>query len=197
MCDRSATTSASSDTEETATAAEVVAATPAAWVVLPGGPVVCSPEDLANVLSGTCSTADGDRPEGAGAGPVSCPLSSSDSPEEAGGERGNGDTRDLALAFDHVYDCGTKEDGVYSLPETTAILYGTVGSPSMMGFHRVLKDAAEAGAVRYVFRHALPYGNESVGGEGEKTPLQGYGVVLDVKNMEYRNLDDSSEKEVL
>lgn len=174
-------------------------ATPAAWVViLPGGYVACSPKDLASVLSGTCSTADGDRPEGAGAGAGSCSLSLSDSPETAGGERGNGDVReDLALAFDHVYHCSTMEDEGYSFPETTAILYGTVGSPSMMGFHRVLKDAAEAGEVRYVFRHALPYGTESVGGEGSKTPLQGYGVVLDVKNMEYRNLDDSSEKEVL
>lgn len=159
--------------------------------------MACSPEDLTNVLSGTCSTADGDRPEGAGAGVGSCSLSLSDSPEEAGGERGNGDARELVLAFDHVYHCSTKEDGGSSFPKTTAILYGTVGSPSMMGFHRVLKDAAEAGEVRYVFRHALPYGNESVGGEGAKTALQGYGVVLDVKNMEYRNLDDSSEKEVL
>ncbi|CAN0510552.1 unnamed protein product, partial [Scytosiphon promiscuus] len=39
-----------------------------------------------------------------------------------------------------------------------AVLYGVVGSPAMMGFHGVLKAAAEAGKVRYAFRHALPYG---------------------------------------
>ena len=85
------------------------------------------------------------------------------------------------------------------------MLYGVVGSPAMMGFHRVLKAAAEAGTVRYAFRHALPYGGEGGnGGEGVETaatamttPLQGYGVVLDVKNMEYQSFDSSdSEDEV-
>lgn len=94
-------------------------------------------------------------------------------------------------------------------PTTTAVLYGVVGSPAMMDFHRVLKAAAAAGTVRYAFRHALPHGGgEGDGGGGVETatvmattamttPLQGYGVVLDVKNMEYQSFDSSdSENEV-
>ena len=218
------------------------ATTPAAWVVLlPSGRVACSPDILADALSGTCSAAAASGGGDASGG--SCFLSSPSQgaeleDKEAGavGERGAGGRasggtaavieRDApenawasSLSFDHVYDCGGGEYGDIIPgttatstgdrnrsggrgrgvsgscdPETTAILYGTVGSPTMMEFHRVLKAAAVNGAVRYVFRHALPYGG---GGGSETTPLQGYGVVLDVKNMEYRNLDDSSEKEVL
>ncbi|CAM9879387.1 unnamed protein product, partial [Ectocarpus fasciculatus] len=74
-------------------------------------------------------------------------------------------------------------------PAATAILYGVVGSPDMMAFHRVLKAEAETGAVTYAFRHALPYGR----GDGT-TSLQGYGVVLDVKNMEYQSFDSSDSE---
>ncbi|CAN0096201.1 unnamed protein product, partial [Scytosiphon promiscuus] len=84
---------------------------------------------------------------------------------------------------------------------TTAVLYGVVGSPAMMGFHGVLKAAAEAGKVRYAFRHALPYGDvdddgAGAGGKAAETTtlLQGYGVVLDVKNMEYQNFDSSDRE---
>ncbi|CAN0427615.1 unnamed protein product, partial [Laminaria digitata] len=147
---------------------------PVAWIVLlPEGDVLCSPEELSTALWSSSSEAEA---EAAAA--------------EAGG--------DVALAFDHVYGGGGDGGGSFS-PEATAILYGVVGSPAMMGFHRVLKAAAETGTVRYVFRHALPYGvgdgdgdGGGGGGSGEATPLQGYGVVLDVKNMEYQNFDSTS-----
>ena len=112
--------------------------------------------------------------------------------KEGGAGEGRAGVDKAFLAFDHVY----RGSGSFS-PALTAILYGTVGSPAMMGFHRALKAAAETGTVRYVFRHALPYGDGSGdsgggGGGGETTPLQGYGVVLDVKNMEYQNFDSSA-----
>lgn len=122
-----------------------------------------------------------------------------------------------ALAFDHVYDASSRSrmggvgvfgggdghgDATISMPPTpttTAILYGVVGSPAMMGFHRVLKAAVEMGTVRYAFRHALPYGDdgddEMVATTTTTTPLQGYGVFLDVKNMEYQSFDSSGPED--
>lgn len=41
---------------------------------------------------------------------------------------------------------------------------------------------------RYVLRHFVP-GPEDA--RSIRTPLQGYGIYLDIKNMEYKNLDES------
>lgn len=195
---------------------------PRAWVVLlPSGDVVCSPEDLPDALSSfssseTCSASA--EAAGADGGGESCVRSSTAGSED---DRAASELRSSsnALAFDHVYagsgrgsdddddvDYGDGGEGQSSspAPEATAILYGVVGSPDMMAFHRVLKAKAETREVKYAFRHALPYGREDGGGDGDEdmaatntTPLQGYGVVLDVKNMEYQSFDSSdSEGEV-
>lgn len=166
---------------------------------------------------------------------------------------------DKAFVFDHVYPgVGTGGDsGGVANPggdshgdgpgsrTITVVLYGAIGSPAMIGFHDVLKEAVGTGCgvragvategtgeedggdgenctVRYVFRHALPYtltpasdtcargdddGDACSNGNADEsvssatrdatatkatTPLQGYGVVLDVKNMEYKNYDPSA-----
>lgn len=174
--------------------------------------------------SGTCSVA---AAAGAGAGaaageaqacrasPTTVPASDAGGrPPESGASSGG------TLAFDHVYpsrggrvggggggsggipgngygDGGGDAGPLTAQKTTTAVLYGVVGSPAMMGFHRVLKAKAEAGTVRYAFRHALPYGDGEDRGHVMETSLQGYGVVLDVKNMEYQSFDSSdSEDEV-
>lgn len=40
---------------------------------------------------------------------------------------------------------------------------------------------------RYVLRHFIPGTSEKT----TPTALQGYGIYLDIKNMEYKNIDDS------
>ncbi|CAN0515611.1 unnamed protein product, partial [Ectocarpus sp. 12 AP-2014] len=102
---------------------------------------------------------------------------------------------------DDDVDDGRDGESSSPAPQATAVLYGVVGSPDMMSFHRVLKAKAETGAVTYAFRHALPYGRGDGGGGGDDdmattntTPLQGYGVVLDVKNMEYQSFDSSDSE---
>lgn len=187
---------------------------------------MCSPKDLdLSPSSETCSAAAAGAGAGAGAaaGAQACrsappPTPASDT-DGGGGPTGSGVSSGGTLAFDHVYvgrggvgggsgqgngdGNGGGSGGGDAGPRTTAVLYGVVGSPAMMGFHRVLKEAAEAGTVTYAFRHALPYGGG--GGDGGEavetatttTPLQGYGVVLDIKNMEYQSFDSSdSEDEV-
>jgi hypothetical protein len=70
-----------------------------------------------------------------------------------------------------------------------AVLYACMGTPAFQAFHAVLSRAAAAGSVTYVLRHApvpLAGGGAVLAGSG----LAGFSVTLDVKNMEYRALDD-------
>ncbi|OQR98863.1 UDP-glucose:glycoprotein glucosyltransferase [Achlya hypogyna] len=70
------------------------------------------------------------------------------------------------------------------LAAPTVIVYGTLGTEPFQRFHRTFLVLAEAQAVRYIVRHA-PQGNV------EPVLLQGYGVSLHIKNMEYKSFDDS------
>lgn len=74
-----------------------------------------------------------------------------------------------------------------------AVLYATVGTSSFKAFHDELHQLAADGLVRYALRHTWS------GWRAEKTSdcaqeelwLQGYGVELAVKNMEYKAVDDA------
>lgn len=230
---------------------------PPAWaVVLPAGTVVCRSADLPAALLSSQTESNFETRviagrEGETAATAAGAVRTADDGEigSTAAETGNGlgasgaaacasslgnaapsSSADRLLAFDHVYP-GVDGDGTTS--EITVILYGAVGSPAMMVFHRMLKEAATAvggqaeaaeekeehgttTAVRYIFRHALPYDSTSsttttsecgngrgidccrpmmMAGDTKATgatPLQGYGVVLDVKNMEYKNYDPSA-----
>ena len=83
--------------------------------------------------------------------------------------------------FDHVHGDSAADWDV------TVVVYGTLGSPALLGLHRAVESAMGAGQrIRYVLRHVV----EESGGAGDQTPLLGYGVILDIKNMEYKALDD-------
>jgi hypothetical protein len=56
--------------------------------------------------------------------------------------------------------------------------------------HQYMVLGAELGYFRYAIRHAFP-GQTPV---SASRTLQGYGVFLDIKNMEYKNVDDSGSK---
>jgi len=86
---------------------------------------------------------------------------------------------------DHVFGSASAPAAGASAPED-ATLYGRVGTSSFWAFYDALVSAQEAGTVaRCAFRHGTP-------SRGTTTPtaLQGYGVNLDIKNMEYMNIDD-------
>lgn len=87
-------------------------------------------------------------------------------------------------AWDHIYP--GSEAFLSSVP---AILYGSLGTSSFCTFHEVLKDLAKAGKIRYSFRHAFP-GMKAI---ANTTSIQGFGVFLDIKNMEYKNVDDKDK----
>lgn len=166
---------------------------PVAWaVILPMGAVVCSPAELPEALSGTCPVAEDEPPLDADAsgnndgGGGATPIDD--------GTCWSGSSLDEVSPFDHIYPRdGWRPEGDGS-SSPTVILYGALGSPAMMAFHRELKTAAARGDLQYIFRHALPYrdAGHGTGRDRDVTTLQGYGVVLDVKNMEYKNYDSSA-----
>lgn len=88
---------------------------------------------------------------------------------------------DVEQEIDHKYPQTSP-----SPVEKTAILYGLIGTPSFYGFHTRLKERAKAGQIQYIVRH---FAKDST----LDTLLQGYGVALDIKNMEYKTIDDSKK----
>jgi len=81
------------------------------------------------------------------------------------------------LLFDHQYD---EEDG-----KPLMILYGTPGTSSFLSFHKILMSMTSE--IRYVFRQAplvSPLSTNST------STIRGWGVSMDIKNMEYKALDD-------
>jgi UDP-glucose:glycoprotein glucosyltransferase len=84
--------------------------------------------------------------------------------------------------MDHVHP-----SSVSSAP--VVVLSATAGSTRFAAFHRALLSLAAEKKAQYVLRHAPP----AVSGQGVSTytPLAGFGVALDLKNMEYITLDSS------
>lgn len=103
-----------------------------------------------------------------------------------------------AASWDHIYDpapsSSSPSSASTSSPSTylgiKAVLYGAVGSSSFCNLHKSLVPMATSGQIKYSARHAFP-GLEPV---TRDMRLQGYGVFLDIKNMEYKNFDDSKPK---
>lgn len=88
----------------------------------------------------------------------------------------------IAGVKEHVYPAGQPSHSQRSRP--VAVLYGRLGSAGFAELHAFLSKAAEEGRVVYVLRPFF---------EGNARPLtvQGYGVELAIKSMEYKAIDDS------
>ncbi len=81
------------------------------------------------------------------------------------------------FSFDHkerVYDDDDRK-------KPLVILYGTPGTPEFLSFHTKLMEMREK--IRYIFRQAPPTSETS-------SIIRGWGVTMDIKNMEYKALDD-------
>jgi UDP-glucose:glycoprotein glucosyltransferase len=88
--------------------------------------------------------------------------------------------------FDHVYPADAATPLASSAP--AVVHYGVVGSDKFRAFHALLSEKSKAGEIQYVLRHCPPV-------TGTKMPLQGWGAALDIKNMEYKTLDDSMKSD--
>lgn len=80
--------------------------------------------------------------------------------------------------------------------DIVAILYGQVGTSACALMYQSLKESN----VKFIVRHMghIPYEEEVLAGEtnsrASPTVLQGYGVRLDIRNVEYKAFDDPDEK---
>lgn len=84
--------------------------------------------------------------------------------------------------FDHIHP-GTENNAVVTT------LYGEAGSNEYNTFHRLLKDEATNGVIKYVTRHFIRHRSQT------KVRLSGYGVELHLKSTEYKAQDDSPRKD--
>ena len=144
-------------------------------VVYPSEEVICTTEQLSTLASATS------------------------------GKRDIGDVDSESRIWDHIYppvmtSTPDASDGG-NVPKV--VLYGVLGSSSFCSLHRAAVSRMQQGNLRYSARHAFPgsssrLSDNSVSGAGAGTStgqqrLQGYGVFLDLKNMEYKNIDDSDD----
>ena len=164
-----------------------------------GSTVVCNPQDLLQRLADDAVDDDSDTIR----------------------DNDNDDDDDIK-EWEHVYvsDHGldptaagrpssTVRGGRGSSRRQHVILYGAIGTPTCCTLHRELVRLVETGSIStYRFRHSLlPTTTTTTttinttineergrggGGRGRGEALQGFGVHLDIKNMEYKNVDDSS-----
>eukprot|EP00605_Chrysophyceae_sp_TOSAG23-4_P000369 GSChrysophyteH1.ASY1.ANO1.417.1 assembled CDS len=90
---------------------------------------------------------------------------------------------DKDKTWDHAYSTQISNPSAY------VVIYGTIGSPSFCTLHSSMLSKLtqrDAPSIGYSVRHAFPGQKQT-----ERTNLQGFGVYLDIKNMEYMNIDDS------
>ena len=88
------------------------------------------------------------------------------------------------LAPDHVYGGGGS-----SAP--MVVLYAPLGSAAFGAAHAVLAELSRAGVITYVYRPLWV-----AAAEAPRQTLQGYGVQLAIKNMEYKAMDDKQIKDL-
>ena len=89
--------------------------------------------------------------------------------------------------FDHVFPTGALKDGA-----PTAVLYGRIGSPEFRAFHTELSKLSKAGELAYVARHADCGCSAAACADSATFNVQGFGVELAIKSVEYKVKDDSS-----
>ena len=83
--------------------------------------------------------------------------------------------------FDHVHPKSSTTSGAH-----VVVVYTTLGTAQAAQWHSAAVTAGTNGPVQYVLRHTVPKDAASA----LALPLQGFGVGLDIKNMEYKALDD-------
>jgi hypothetical protein len=90
--------------------------------------------------------------------------------------------------WDYRYPASSSMD-TSTLP--IVVLHGIPGTSSFCSLHQSLSHLSDSKLINYVFRPAFP----GVPTLATSRPLQGYGVYLDIKNMEYKNVDDKDERD--
>jgi len=98
-----------------------------------------------------------------------------------------------------MHDLGQEYQSEGATPDGAAVvvhLYAAIGSESFLAFHKELSRQAKKGKIRYVVRHTWPVLADVPGSETKEQPMlvQGYGVEMAIKNMEYKAVDDQKKE---
>jgi UDP-glucose:glycoprotein glucosyltransferase len=72
------------------------------------------------------------------------------------------------------------------------VLYAQLGTKEFVEAHKILSGKAQKDEIKYIFRHFMT--EETVKQMGSLN-LQGYGVELALKNIEYKVIDDSNKEQ--
>ena len=104
--------------------------------------------------------------------------------EVGGADCASPDANEL-LPLDHTFGGGPAAGA------RVVVLYAPVGSAVLKGAHKVLKARAAEDGIVYVHR---PLVRAAAGARVQS--LQGYGVQLAIKNMEYKAMDDAQAKDL-
>ena len=89
------------------------------------------------------------------------------------------------LSVDVVY--GSQSFGSVLLKSPLLVLYAPLGTQVLLNAHNILSAASDNGAVTYVYR---PLIRGDTASRVERQPVQGFGVELAIKNMEYKAMDE-------
>ncbi|VDO56446.1 unnamed protein product [Haemonchus placei] len=95
-------------------------------------------------------------------------------------ESSHGRDSPALLSIDHVFNLGRQA-------ETTAIIYGEIGTQEWLQLHAKAVELASARRIQYVLRHYMKCTDTPIA----KVSLSGYGVELAIKNTEYKVVDIS------
>ncbi len=106
------------------------------------------------------------------------------------------ETKSFAAAFSRE-DNSIISTWDYRYPSSASIediastwsLHGVPGSSSFCRLHSALRKGSEAGEIAYLMRPTFPIAKGAA--QSAARTIQGYGVFLDIKNMEYHNADDT------
>ena len=140
-----------------------------AWALLNGVQAVCTPAQLDDILN-RCTSNDGQK--------QSCGAAGGDSNISSA-------ALDELLVHDYVYRSASAGSSSGNNAEEGSgnwlVVFSTVGTPEARTFNAAARAAVDHGALRAVaFRHAPTYT-----GAASVVPLvPGFGIALDIKNME-------------
>jgi hypothetical protein len=124
-----------------------------------------------------------------GAGGVVCALDAAAVSASPPAQHSHSHSHSKDSSWDHIYSSSANTAKSSSSVRKHVVLYGIPGSSSLCGMLGSAKALVQQGLLTSFSLRLAALGLPPVQPQQE---LQGYGVWLDIKNMEYKNVDDSS-----
>ena len=112
--------------------------------------------------------------------------------KEARGKAKDESGSDDADVFDLDHEYKSTNSTLPNVAPVVVHLYAPMGSKSFLAFHAKLVKRAQKNQIRYILRHTWPAGEQK--DKELQMQVQGYGVEMAIKNMEYKAVDDQKKE---